>query len=41
MTELEYDTVMKVKDNPKQVLVSKNQLNILYDNSLSVYSYTP
>ena len=41
MTELEYDTVMKVKDNPKQVLVSKNQLNILYDNSLSIYSYTP
>ena len=41
MTELEYDTVMKVKDNPNQVLVSKNQLNILYDNSLSIYSYTP
>jgi len=41
MTELEYDTVMKIVDHPKQVLVSKNQLNVLYDNKLTLYDYQP
>ncbi|MGB0404465.1 MAG: hypothetical protein ACPGEG_10235 [Salibacteraceae bacterium] len=41
MTELEYDTSMKIEGNPKQVLVNKNQLNILYNNKLSIFGYTP
>ncbi|MBD79403.1 MAG: hypothetical protein CL840_10810 [Crocinitomicaceae bacterium] len=41
MTELEYDTVMKIDENPKQVLVSKNQLNVLYNNKLSIFNYVP
>lgn len=39
--DLMFDTAMKIDGNPKQVLLTKNQLNILYNNKLELFHYKP